>query len=96
MSATMQPIKGDFPQCDTTPRAAPFIITGPVLRVTPRVNGFMVEMKGLFERVNTIEYKGKQAPEWLVSGAIIEVDFEKNSITLLKNAERGQANKTHA
>ena len=83
MGAKIQPIKVDLPPCDTTPRAVPFIITGPVLRVTPRVNGFMVEMKGLFERVNTIEYKGKQAPEWLVSSAMIEVDFEKNSITLL-------------
>jgi len=83
MSATMQPIKGDFPQCDTTPRAVPFIITGPVLRVTPRVNGFEVEMKGGNAQVQVFEYKGKQAPEWLVSGAMIEVDFDKNSITLL-------------
>ena len=86
MSAKTIPIKGDLPQCDTTPRAVPFIITGPVLRVTPRVNGFMVEMKGSNAQVRVVEYKGKQAPEWLVSGAMIEVDFEKNSITLLEKA----------
>lgn len=85
MGAKMKPIPVDTP-CNTTARVAPFIITGPVLRVTPRINGFEVEMKGLFGKVNTIAYKGKEAPEWLVSGAMIEVDFEKNSITLLENA----------
>ena len=83
MGAKIQPIKVDLPPCDTTPRAVPFIITGPVLRVTPRVNGFDVEMKGSNAQVQVVEYKGKRAPEWLVSGAIIEVDFDKNSITLL-------------
>lgn len=83
MGAKAIPIKGDLPPCDTTPRAVPFIITGPVLRVTPRVNGFEVEMKGSGTQVQVFAYKGKRAPEWLVSGAIIEVDFEKNSITLL-------------
>jgi len=83
MIAKTIPIKGDLPPCDTTPRIVPFIITGPVLRVTPRINGFEVEMKGGNAQVQVVEYKGKQAPEWLVSGAMIEVDFEKNSITLL-------------
>jgi len=83
MSAKTIPTIGDCLPCDTTPRAVPFIITGPVLRVTPRVNGFEVEMKGGIEQVQVVAYKGKQAPEWLVSGAMIEVDFEKNSITLL-------------
>ncbi len=83
MGAKIQPIKVDLPPCDTTPRAVPFIITGPVLRVTPRVNGFEVEMKGSNAQVRVFAYKGKQAPEWLVSSAMIEVDFEKNSITLL-------------
>lgn len=84
MSAKTIPIKGELSPCDTQAHIVPFIITGQALRVTPRMNGFMVEMKGSNAKVHVFTYNGKQAPEWLVSGAMIEVDFEKNSITLLE------------
>jgi len=76
----MKPLPKDIP-CNTA--VLPFIFTGAVLRVTPLVWGFEMEIKAPLGGIQIISYRGAGVPKWLVSGAVVEVDFERNSITLI-------------
>lgn len=78
----MKPVPKDL-KCDPKPRMMPFIVTAPVLRVTPRIGGFEMELRAPLGGVQLVSYQGADIPKWLVSGAVVEVDFERNSITLI-------------
>lgn len=78
----MKPVPKDL-KCNTKVKALPFIVTAPVLRVTPRIGGFEMELRAPLGGVQLVSYRGGDIPKWLVSGAVVEVDFERNSITLI-------------